>query len=52
VAGGISHLRLDGAKHEQVAGDRRFTSPGYAAAADRYEIEILGGASDVRISGG
>jgi hypothetical protein len=52
VAGGISHLRLDGAKHEQVAGDRRFLSPGYAAAADRYEIEILGGASDVRISGG
>jgi len=52
VAGGISHVRLDGTQHEQVAGNRRFTSPGYAAAADRYEIEILGGASDVRISGG
>jgi DNA-binding MarR family transcriptional regulator len=51
VAGGISHLRLDGAKHDQVAGDRRFMSPGYAGASDRYEIEILGGASDVRIAG-
>jgi DNA-binding MarR family transcriptional regulator len=50
VAGGISHLRLDGSKHEQVGGDRRFTSPGYAGAADRYEIEILGGASEVKIA--
>jgi hypothetical protein len=51
VAGGISHLRLDGTKHEQVAGDRRFLSPGYAAAADRFEIEITGGASEIRIAG-
>ncbi|MEW5992633.1 MAG: MarR family transcriptional regulator [Chloroflexota bacterium] len=51
VAGGISHLRLDGTKHENVAGERRFTSPGYAGATDRYEIEINGGASDVRIAG-
>ena len=50
VAGGISHLRLDGAKHDQIAGDRRFMSPGYAGASDRYEIEILGGAGDVRIA--
>lgn len=50
VAGGISHLRLDGSKHDQVAGDRRFMSPGYAGASDRYEIEILGGASEVRIT--
>jgi len=44
-------LRLDGSKHEQIAGDRRFLSPGYAGAADRYEIEILGGASEVKIAG-
>jgi DNA-binding MarR family transcriptional regulator len=50
VAGGISHLRLDASKHEQVAGNRRFMSPGYAAATDRYEIEVVGGASDVRIA--
>jgi DNA-binding MarR family transcriptional regulator len=51
VDGGISHLRLDGARHEQVGGSRRFTSPGYAEATDRYEVEVLGGASDVRIAG-
>lgn len=50
VAGGISHLRLDGQRHEQVGGERRFVSDGYAAGPDRYEIEILGGASEVRIS--
>ena len=49
VAGGISHLRLDGEHHQQVGGDRRFVSEGYAAGANRYEIEILGGASEVRI---
>jgi DNA-binding MarR family transcriptional regulator len=49
VDGGISQLRLDGQKIEQVTGDRRFTSPGFAGSADRYEIEILGGASQVRI---
>ena len=49
VAGGIAMLRLDGAKHQNVAGDKRFMSPGYAGATERYEIEVLGGASDVRI---
>ncbi|HLX35498.1 MAG TPA: MarR family transcriptional regulator [Candidatus Limnocylindrales bacterium] len=50
VDGGIAHLRLDGQRIEQVAGERRFASPGFAGSADRYEIEILGGASDVRIA--
>jgi DNA-binding MarR family transcriptional regulator len=49
VDGGIAHLRLDGQKTEQVAGERRFTSRGFAGSPDRYEIEILGGASHVRI---
>jgi DNA-binding MarR family transcriptional regulator len=49
VAGGISHLRLDGDRHEQVAGERRFGSDGGGRSGDRYEIEILGGADDVRI---
>jgi hypothetical protein len=49
VGGGIAMLRLDGAKHQNVGGDRRFMSPGYAGATERYEIEVLGGASDVRI---
>jgi len=49
VAGGISHLRLDGRHEQQVGGQQRFMSAGYARSADRYEIEILGGASEVRI---
>jgi DNA-binding MarR family transcriptional regulator len=49
VAGGISHLRLDGELRRQVAGEQRFASKGYGTGADRYEIEILGGASEVRI---
>lgn len=49
VKGGISHLRLDGQRHSSVSGDRRFASDGLASAVDRYEIEVLDGASDVRV---
>ncbi len=49
VAGGVSHLRLDGQRHEQVGGDRRFVADGFADRPDRYELEILGGAGDVRV---
>ena len=49
VDGGVSHLRLDGQKVEQVAGGKRFASDGFAGSEHRYEIEILGGASQVRI---
>ncbi len=49
VGGGISRLRLDRQSYRQVGGDRRFTSEGYAAGTDRFEIEVLGGASDVRV---
>jgi hypothetical protein len=51
VNGGVSHLRLDGRRFERLAGDRRFASDAATASPDRYEIEILGGASDVRIEG-
>ncbi len=49
VAGGISHLRLDGVRHSQVTGRREFVSPGFADHPDRYEVEILDGASSVRV---
>jgi DNA-binding MarR family transcriptional regulator len=52
VAGGISHLRLDGRHHQQVGGEQRFVSDRSKAGADRYEVEILGGASEVRIDAG
>jgi DNA-binding MarR family transcriptional regulator len=49
VQGGVAHLWLDGKRHAQVAGRHRFVSPGFETSPDRYEIEVLGGASEVRI---
>lgn len=51
VDGGVGRLRLDGQRFDRLAGDRRFTSDAFAASADRYEIEVLGGASEIRIEG-
>jgi DNA-binding MarR family transcriptional regulator len=51
VRGGISHLRLDERRVASVKGDRAFTSGAFATSPDRYEIEVLGGASDVRVGG-
>jgi hypothetical protein len=50
IDGGIAHLRLDTTRREQVGGRHRFVSKGFEASPDRYEIEVLGGASEVRIS--
>jgi DNA-binding MarR family transcriptional regulator len=49
VKGGISHLRLDAERHSSVGGERRFASEGFGSAPARYEIEVLDGASEVRI---
>lgn len=51
VAGGVSHLRFDGRALEQVAGKRRIVGSGFAEHPDRYEIEVLRGASEVVIAG-
>jgi DNA-binding MarR family transcriptional regulator len=50
VDGGVAHLRVDARKAEQVGGRRRFESDRFAASPDRYEIEILGGASEVKVT--
>jgi DNA-binding MarR family transcriptional regulator len=50
VAGGIAHLRVDGGRREQVAGQKRYVGPGFAESPDRYELEVLGGASDLTVS--
>jgi DNA-binding MarR family transcriptional regulator len=50
VDGGIARLRLDGQRRDNVGGRHRFTSGNYAASPDRYEIEVLGGASEVKVS--
>ena len=46
VAGGVSHLRIDGRRHEQVGADR-FSGDGFEESPNRYTIEVLGGASQV-----
>lgn len=50
VDGGISRLRLDGERFERLAGERRFTSEAFASSESRYEIEVLGGASEIRVT--
>ena len=50
VAGGVSHLRVDGRKREMVAGTKRYVAPGFEESPDRYELEVLGGASNVTVS--
>jgi DNA-binding MarR family transcriptional regulator len=49
VDGGIAHLRVDGGKREQVAGLKRYVGPGYVESPDRYELEVLGGASKLTV---
>jgi DNA-binding MarR family transcriptional regulator len=49
VDGGVAQLRLDGRREANVGGRRRFQSDRFAAAPNRYEFEVLGGASDITI---
>jgi DNA-binding MarR family transcriptional regulator len=49
VEGGVGTLSFDGQQVAAVGGTVRLESPGYAGAADRYEIEIAGGASEITI---
>ncbi len=49
LAGGVSHLRFDGRSVEQVSGQREYEAGDFAGTPDRYEIEILDGAGDVRV---
>ncbi len=49
VGGGVSRLRLDEHTARGVSGRRHYESGDYAGTPDRYDIEITGGASDVRI---
>jgi DNA-binding MarR family transcriptional regulator len=51
VRGGVSHLRLDERRLDSVSGDRGFVSGAFETSPDRYEIEVIGGASEVRVGG-
>ena len=50
VAGGASELTFDEQHFGALGGSTQLTSPGAGDAADRYAIEISGGASEVRIT--
>jgi hypothetical protein len=49
VRGGISEVVVDGEVHKS-AGNLSMQTPGAAEAANRYEIEVSGGASKISIS--
>ncbi len=49
IDGGVSHLTVDGRRGGQVSGKRRYVGPGFEESPDRYEFEILRGASTVLI---
>ncbi len=49
VDGGVSHLRVDDVRSEQVRGERHYEAGDFASTPDRYDMEILDGASEVRI---
>lgn len=50
VARGVAHLRFDGRRSEQVEGEQLFVSDAFADGVPRYDVEVLGGASEVRIA--
>jgi DNA-binding MarR family transcriptional regulator len=47
VSGGASNLVVDGRRLGAMAGRNRFETEGFAAAADRYEVRLSGGASQL-----
>ena len=49
ISGGASQLDFDGQRLGAVGGRNVLESPGFDAAADRYEMRFTGGASQVTI---
>ncbi len=49
VSGGVSHLSIDKLELGAVGGTTRWESPDYEASADRYDIQITGGASQLAL---
>jgi DNA-binding MarR family transcriptional regulator len=50
VRGGASLLRLDGRQRGSESADVYIRSDGFTGAADRYELEVAGGASQVVVT--
>jgi hypothetical protein len=49
VQNGATHLRLDERYAEVAIDEARWQTANYAAAADRYEITVVGGASSLSV---
>jgi len=49
LRGGVSHVRFDDQRVRSASGDLELRSDDFASAADRYEISLNGGASDLKI---
>jgi DNA-binding MarR family transcriptional regulator len=49
VSGGASQLVFDGQSLGSIGGRNRLETPGFAAARDRYEVRLSGGASQLTI---
>jgi hypothetical protein len=52
VAGGAAGLTFDRQRLGAVGGEARLESTDFEGARDRYELEIVGGANQVRVLGG
>lgn len=52
IRSGASRLALDDLYFGSVGGETRWQSPDFAAAEDRYDLEIMGGASRLTVSAG
>jgi DNA-binding MarR family transcriptional regulator len=50
VRGGVSRLRFDARKVDASGTDLRLESSGFATAPDRYELEVAGGISELRVA--
>ncbi|HLG73374.1 MAG TPA: MarR family transcriptional regulator [Chloroflexota bacterium] len=49
VRGGANRLELDGRRFGAIGGELRLASPGWDETADRYEVEVMGGASRLEV---
>ena len=50
VLRGGGQVRIDGRRMESAGSDLRVESDGFSSSPDRYEVEILGGAAQLRIT--
>ena len=52
IAGGASRIEFDGERYGAIGADTRFETPGAGSQHDRYEIEIVGGATRLAVAEG